>query len=286
MRGKRFRSLVAGIAMASLGVLAAPVVASAQQPQGEFAPFAQCPVRVITLTDCIATKSSAGKVTVGTRTIRLTKPVILQGGAEGGGEEVTFYPAENGETLVSQSQPMPGSLNNGRGLSWWPESLLGWFEEGLEGGQAEVTATLELATPDAEVSLDTERLLTRQGIALGLPIKIRLDNSVLGSNCRLGSGAEPIELKFTTAEGEPVSGAAGRVSFNKEKTLTTISGGRLVDNTYAIPRASGCGGLLSYFVDPKLDEVLRLPSPPTENTAVLEGKFQDAQVPAVIASSK
>jgi len=112
-------------------------------------------------------------------------------------------------------------------------------------------------------------------------VKIRLENLLLGSNCRLGSLAEPVQLNFTTGKEGALKGAPGRAVLNKEVTLSTINGGRLVDGTYELPAASGCGGLLSYFLDPFIDEVLRLPSPSGQNSAVMEGKFQDAQVEAV-----
>jgi len=88
-----------------------------------------------------------GEVTVGNRTVALTKPLIVQGGAEGASEEVTFYGAENGETLSSAPQPVPGGLDGVKAPEAWPEWLQKWFDQGLKGGQSDVNATIELAAP-------------------------------------------------------------------------------------------------------------------------------------------
>ena len=57
-----------------------------------------------------------------------------------------------------------------------------------------------------------------------------------------------------------------------------------MNNSFAAPKASGCGGLFSFFVDPFVDSLVGLPSPAGTNAAVLEGKFQLAVAAAVKAS--
>jgi hypothetical protein len=54
-----------------------------------------------------------------------------------------------------------------------------------------------------------------------------------------------------------------------------------VNNTFSAPGASGCGGLFSFFVDPLVNSILGLPAGSGTNSAVLEGKLQDAQAVAV-----
>jgi len=123
-----------------------------------------------------------------------------------------------------------------------------------------------------------------------LPVKIKLSNAFLGSNCYIGSNAKPVTIGFTTGEtsppppNKPIHGSVGSVAFNETGTLITLSGGSLVNNSFAAPKASGCGGLFSFFVDPFVDSLVGLPSPAGTNTAILEGKFQLAVAAAVKAS--
>ncbi len=57
-----------------------------------------------------------------------------------------------------------------------------------------------------------------------------------------------------------------------------------MNNSFAAPGASGCGGLFSIFVDPFVNSLVGLPSPAGTNAAVLEGKLQLASPEAVKAS--
>ena len=281
MRGHR-RIAVAGIAaLVGLSLTAGAALGSTYQPKGEFAPFAECPLNLSTITDCIHTESAGGEVKIGQRNVRLEQPFIVQGGAEGGGEEVSFYGAANGETLVKTPQPVSEGLTQIVAPTPWPKWLQETFNKGIEDEETEVTATIELAAPASEVTLNTERLLIGQGTALGLPVKIRLQNPLLGSNCRLGSIDRPVQLNFTSGAEGSLQGTPGSAKVNKESTLSTVSAAYLVDGTYSLPTASGCGGLLSYFVDPLVDTILGLPSERGENKAILVGELQDAQAEAV-----
>jgi hypothetical protein len=71
---------------------------------------------------------------------------------------------------------------------------------------------------------------------------------------------------------------------NETGTLVTVSGGSLVNNSFAAPGASGCGGIFSFLIDPFVNSIVGLPSPAGTNSAVLEGKLQLAVAEAVKAS--
>ena len=274
------------VAMALAGVLcmvlAAPAFAASHHPKGEYAPFAECPQSVVTLTDCVYSSSDKGGFTVGGTELPLINPLVLQGGFEGGGQEVIFHGAENGETLLKTPQALPGVLPLQAPASW-PKFLQEWWDEGVKESGGTI-ATNELAVPASQIKLNTENLLLEEGVALGLPIKIRLKAKTLGSHCYIGSASEPLDLKYTAGRSGSLKGRSGAMKFNKSNRMTTLSGGRLVDGTYAAPTANGCGGLLSSFVDPLVDSIFGLPSPSGKNTAVLEGELKDAQVAAVRAS--
>jgi hypothetical protein len=121
-----------------------------------------------------------------------------------------------------------------------------------------------------------------------LPVKIKLGNAFLGSNCYIGSSSSPIMLNLTTGTtsppppNTPISGNPGTPQPNGAFNMITFSGNRLVDNSFAAPGASGCGGILfSWAVDPLVNSILGTPSPAGKNTAILEGKTQIAIAEAV-----
>lgn len=282
---QRFLALLAIGGLTSLVALslAPTIVAAPHHPTGEFAPFRDCPLSRKTTTDCIYSVSNRGSFTVGRKTVPIKDPVTLQGGFEGAGEGVKFFGAESGETLSSSPQPVPGGLLGVTAPAWWPESLQDWFNGQIADGATEVMATLELAAPATAIKLSTENLINEEGVALGLPVKFRLDNPVLGDDCYVGSDANPIQIDFTTGRSGAVNGSSGVVDFNKKFTLSTIDSARLVNGTFAAPAASGCGGIFSFFIDPLVNALLGEPSA-GRSTAILEGKLQDGAASAVRGS--
>lgn len=289
------RKLIAGGLTGVLAalVLASSAFASAHHPKGEFAGFGECPLNRATITDCVLSVSSGGFFTVGKKTVPLKNPVTLQGGYEGSGSEIKFYGAEEGETLSKTKQPVPGGLLGITAPTWWPKFIQDWFNNLINEGFTGVNAIVELTGPSkglTNIKLNTENLLFEVGTALGLPVKIHLENAILGSNCYIGSESKPVQIDFTSGTtsppppNKPLKGSAGTFSANPEFTLLTFSGGKLVNNSFAAPAASGCGGIFSFLVDPLVNSILGLPSAAGTNTAVLEGKIQDAVAEAVKAS--
>jgi hypothetical protein len=281
------KSIAGGLsALMALLALSSTASASSHEATGRLQRFGECPLSIKTVTDCIHSVSGKGEFRVGTRTVPLAKPVRLQGGAERSGEQVKFFGAENGETLSRTPQPVPGGLTGIIAPTWWPKFLQDWFNNGINEGLTGVYATVELTGPSeglTNVHLNTENLIGEEGTALGLPVKIKLSNALLGSHCYIGSDASPVQLEFTTGTSGELEGDAGELSFNESFTLITIQGGKLVDGTYSAPGAHGCGGIFSFLVDPLVNAILGLPSS-SGNAAVLEGVLEDANAAAVKAS--
>jgi hypothetical protein len=279
------RMLVVGGMMAIVGMLmfASTAFASSHNPKGEFKEFGECPLNNAKVTDCVFSVTNGGSFTAGTKTVPLVNPVTLQGGFFGSGEEVTFVGAENGDTLSKTPQPVPGGLLGIKAPTWWPKFLQDWFNDQINKGFTGVTATVELAAPASAIKLSTENLINQEGTALGLPTKIKLDNAILGSNCYIGSNSKPVQIDFTTGKSGALEGSVGEVTFNETFTLITISGGKLVNGTFAAPGAQGCGGIFSFFIDPLVNSILGLPDA-SGNTAILEGVLKDAAAAAVKAS--
>jgi len=285
---RRTLAIVIGVIapLATLG-LASPALATEHHPTGEFEPFKDCPLSNATVENCIFAQTEAGEFTVGKRTVPITKTIVLQGGFKGAGSKIEFIGAEDGNTLSKVALPVPGGLLNIVAPEFLPKFLQEIFNNFINEGITGVTATTELAAPASHIGLNTENLLFEKGTALSLPVKIKLDNTFLGAACFVGSNAAPIVINFTTGTTEPpepnkpIKGTAGKFEHNAEFTRITLNGGRLVNNSFAAPGAEGCGGFLSFLIDPAVNAALGLPAAAGHNTAILEGKLSTANAEAV-----
>jgi len=288
------KRLFIAAALTAMMLVPSQALASSHHPKGEFAQFGECPLSRSTLFGCVYSESSGGFFQVGKKTVPLKNTVILQGGIEPkvGGEqgEFSFFGAENGDTLSKTPQPVPGGLLGIEAPKSWPQFLQDLFNETINNGFTGVTATVELAAPATSIKLNTLNLLFESGTALSLPVKIKLSNPFLGSNCYIGSNSKPVTIDFTSGEtsppppNKPIHGSAGTLTINETGTLVTLSGGSLVNNSFAAPGASGCGGLFSFLVDPFVNSFVGIPSPAGTNSAVLEGTLKTADANAVRAS--
>jgi hypothetical protein len=281
------KKFIAGGMAAALAamVFASLALGASHNPKGEFASFGECPLNNSKVTDCILSVSNGGSFTIGKKTVPVKNPVTLQGGGYLDEAEVThFVGAENGQTLSKTPQPVPGGLVGITAPTWWPKFVQDWFNNLISEGFTGVNATVELAAPASSIKLSTENLINTEGTALGLPAKIHLENAILGSSCYIGSDTKPVQLNFTSGTSGALTGVLGELKFNEKFTLVTISGGKLVDGTFAAPGVSGCGGIFSLFVDPLVDSILGTPSASGKNSATLEGIIQDASAAAVKAS--
>jgi hypothetical protein len=248
---------------------------------GEYAKFNTCPLSNTSVEICLYAESTTGQFTVGKKTVPLVNPVVLKGGA--GGPEgifgpVTIYAPTDGVVLSKTPQPVPGGLLGVTAPTWWPQILKDLFNETINNGFTGVTATVELAGSASSIKANFgNAILTASGTAFSMPVKVKLSNPFLGSNCYIGSNSNPVQLNLTTGTtsppppNTPISGNPGEGG-NYEEKILFLKHNRLVDNSFSAPGASGCGGILfSWAVDPLVDSILGTPSPAGTNTAILEG---------------
>lgn len=284
------------IAVAALIVplaVASPALAVEHHPKGAFAPFADCPLNNPAVEECVVAKTSSGKFIVGNKEVPITNTITLQGGTIENAEtgKLTFVGAEDGNTLSKTPQNVPGGLAglvNCTEISNFIERAACKlaFENGLTG----VNATAELAAPASAIGLNTQNLLFGEGIALSLPLKVHLENPFLGGSCYIGSNASPIVIEFTTGTtsppppNTPIKGKPGELEILEEGELVRIKNDSLVNNSFAAPGATGCGGIFSFLIDPIIDAKLALPSAAGHNTAILNSTVEQAFAPAVTAS--
>lgn len=276
------RKLTAGGAVLALVALTAlGASASASAHTGEYARFDNCPSTAEGVFKCLYSVTEGGTVVLGKKTVPIVNPVVLQGGFVKPNKEAKmaqFIASTNGVTLQPSPQPVPGGLSglvNCKEIENAIERTLckGAFENGLTG----VNATLELARPASEIEISESHIVSESGVALKLPVKVHLENPLLGSSCFVGSSGSPIIWNLSAGETEPpagtesIRGSAGASEFIDEGFILGLAGNELVDNAWSAPHASGCGGLLfEWALNPIIDASIGLESAAGKNTAILK----------------
>jgi hypothetical protein len=283
MAGLRIGALVL-LAVSTVALAAAGPALAAPE---DFAVFNHCPTKTPELTFCFYSQTTGGEFVVGNGKVPIKATVTLQGGSilnEETGEE-RFVEAEGAETLSKTPQAVPGGLLGVVAPEALPKVLRELLNKLVLEGLAGVNATAELvSTPH----ISRAAFVEGEGTAVELPIRIHLENPIfLGSNCYIGSSAHPVTLNLTTGTtsppepNTPLSGSRGELEFKDSFQLLIAHGSKLVDNAFAAPEASGCGGLLSLVINPAVNLKLGLPAAAGHNTAILEGSLQNATASAV-----
>jgi hypothetical protein len=280
---------IAALLIAALAVLAMSASAQAKLT-GAFTRFAQCPYKNTEVRKCIHSVTESGEVILGSKKVPIVNPVTLQGGA-GPVDEVTemskFFAATNGVTLSKTPQPVPGGLAGIINCKEIKDFFLRiscevTFENGLTG----LNSTLELAKPASEIRISEFRIAAEEGVGMILPIKIRLENPFLGSNCYVGSEKSPVIWNLTSATtspplpNTPISGAGGEGEFLEEGRIIALKNNKIVDNAWAAPGVSGCGGFpAELLLNPIINAAAGLPAKAGTNTAILKNTVSSS--PAV-----
>jgi hypothetical protein len=265
-------------AISALGV-ASPALAA---PKGAFAVFSNCPLTISE--GCQWSKTESGKFVIGKQTVPITNPIYLESGFVENPvtEQEVLIGAANGKTLSHSPQNVPGGLLdfvNCKEISNFFERVA--CELVFENGTTGVNATAELAGKPAPIELNLGNLFNETGTVFTMPVKIHLENPLLGSECYIGSETAPIDIALTTGTTSPpapnkaIKGSAGTVGFAEEGKINEIKGVSLVNNTFAAPGANGCGGSIeSLILDPIINAKLGLPATSGHNTSVLTGTIE------------
>jgi hypothetical protein len=280
-------------------VIASPVVA--KQPTGDFAVFKQCPRFTTGVELCLYSQIAGGETTINKLTVPIVNATTLQFGIifNPETEAETVVGALNGETLAPTPQPVPGGLSNlidcgeikdkgflGRLRRRTCRAMFGhpW--------STMVNATTELARPASEIYVNERNEIALEGIALALPVRIHLENPLLGKGCYIGSSTNPIVFNLTVGTthppppNEPITGKLGQIGAKDGFNFVEIIGHTQVDNAFSAPAATGCGGPLAFLVDPLIDSKIGLPSPAGYNTIIHTGYADAGTTIGVIASEQ
>jgi hypothetical protein len=306
--------------VASLGV-ASPAMA---QPKGIFKQFSNCPTKEMkelgvppSLSICNFNETTGGELAIGSTKVPINsginkgKIITLEGGGIPTGNpdnelEYFLLPGTNGKSISDTELAVPGGLTDlvnceeikGEGL--WEKIERGACKLFFESGPLEVTATTEVvANTKNPAILNEEALGNEQNKpAVTLPVRVHLKNTFLGNGCYIGSEAEPLELQLTTGTtspklpNKPIKGffgifeTPGETVEGKRIEYIRVKDNKLVDNSFSVPKAEGCGEFFSFIIDPVVDSKLKLPSEDGNNTAILEGTLNASTAENVEISEK
>jgi hypothetical protein len=282
------RALLIASALLALFAMIGTSAASAA-PKGEYINFADCPTKNPELSGCIYGKTSSGEFTIGKQQVPIVKPQVIQGGFIENEETgaLQFVAAADGNTLPKTPQKVPGGL---AGLVRCNEisNIIERIacEVVFENGATGVNATIELAGPASSIVLNEINLFGETGTAIGLPVKVHLENPFLGSECYIGSNSSPVHVELTTGTtapplpNKPIKGKLGTISTRDGGRILVIGNNTLVDNSFAAPGVSGCGGIFSFLLNPIINSKIGLPASAGHNTAILNGTLEQTSAEA------
>ena len=296
-----------GLCLVALLVMSAMAAGSAMAKKSPYSPatweqFKYCPYNTPEIEEieekdhgniiCYAGITSGGtkggSFSLGNVTVKLNKPIVLQGGAwrdfEAPEEPLFVLPAANGgATLESPELKVSGGLNLVtkaiQEQAEWPQALKESFKEAKKNKETALNVKIELAggnllyeTPNA---ISTENLLFEAGPAFILPLKVRMINPWLeklgGGPCTVGNEEHPVIQDLTT-EGSGRALEPGGFKVNEAFTNVELAGSRLVDYNWPVAEGaetSGCGGAYESYVNAAINTVLELPN--RRGSTVLQG---------------
>ncbi|HEY4276691.1 MAG TPA: hypothetical protein VGM91_00650 [Conexibacter sp.] len=243
MSGRK-RALGIGAAIA-----AATTIGVSASAEAAFPNFSGCNQSITDFGGCLNIQSRSGSLDIKGFTVPLGDSIEVRGSVTQPDAGFRFTAARGTSGFIARPIQVPGGI-------------LG-IDFPIPGNAVTATAVLAGSPSDIRVDLPT--------ISLSLPIKLELQNPLIGPLCRIGTDSNPVHLNLITGTtnpappNRPITGAIG--TSNISATGITITGNVNVDNGFAIPGASNCGlgiGLINTLIDAKL----KLPSAGGNNTMI------------------
>jgi len=170
-------------------------------------------------------------------------------------------PGAGGNSIAAEPVTVPGGLLNMMCPGASTNVITQLCKTLADSALNKVTATaVSAGTP--EFSLDPGPTV---------PIKIKLNNPLLGNNCYIGSDANPIVLELALA---PAGDSAEIVLLPpipgyELAGFLGLAGLKFTDETFEVPKAKGCGPLNLF--DGAINNRVGLPSPSGNNSITLLG---------------
>jgi len=280
------RPILKRMCMGVLGALCAVAVfipasgasAATTTLAGDWAPFNRCPVTdpamlaatgTTSIAFCVASDSPSGTIKIGNVTATTGDTNLQIGVVEDASTGTFSVVAPSAGAVVEAPVQIPGGLLGLMCPSDIP-AVTAVCDEITDSALNAVTAVVESAGTPSNFSLAA-------GLSSGVPIvtvpvKIQLENPLLGSDCYLGSNSDPILLQPENATTPTVQSEQFDANGTPDATNGVMgaifsTGGTQEDDTAAVPGASGCG--LLGILDPAVDLKDGLPSASGNNSVVL-----------------
>ncbi len=296
------RCAALAVALAALACFSAlPRSASAfTEPgyTGTFQDFANCPANLHPQA-CLHTYVTGGDIQIGHADVPISLPgdtldLAWYGLGESACEPVDELYDAPGEACVlspphgivgGPAQPVPGGLLGAvaGGELTDVQAKLEWAQDVPPDGVFGL-AVEQWPTTLSDAVLNEGALAEEAGTGLRLAVKIHLSGPFLGSGCYIGSASEPVTLALTTgatsppAPNTPIRGRISPVSLNPSGQILELPAVVLVDDSFSVPAASGCGSLIDAAIDAKLG----LPSPAGENTVLIDAEAEQVGIEALL----
>ena len=291
---------VAAVMAAAAAGLAAPALATPSTagitvrgpgyppPKGIYAPFTNCPLNDPVMHEvmdmngggfaaCTAGLATGGSIKIGNITTPVVENVDVQFGFFIPPGDANFYPAPavpplagTSAILSTKPDPLPETLTQALGCPSSNATVEKLCQQAqtLGGSYNKVSALAQEAGQISNFAL----------LGWTQPVKFKLINPLLGSNCYIGSDEAPIVLNPSLS-----IGPGGSLQLENDPAPTVhpdtfvlaLTGAVASDSTFTAPGVTGCGpgGVANVAVDDALDASSGLPAASGTNSLTLTGNF-------------
>lgn len=257
------KKAIRGTVAAGAAGLAVSLLGASGATAGDFDRFANCPVNDATVVTCVHSETDSGAFVLGSKNVPIDQTIVVQGGLTATGGWVNPI---NGALAMSEPElNVPGGIL------------------GIPGAEGAVLGVKSVAKLRGTPVMSVANYSGQTGVAMQLPIRVQLKNWALSSDCSIGSSSNPMVLNLTTGTtappgpNSPITGSRGTVGIEAGGKILKYSLNRLVDNSFAAPKAQWCdvfgtNGLVTLAVNSSVG----LASAAGKNTADLSGSLRIA----------
>lgn len=265
------KKAIRGAVAAGVAGLTVSLMGASGASANDFARFANCPISNPNVVSCVQAEVNTGAFVLGHKNVPINKTIVLQGGLLADG---SFVGTNNGApTLTEPELNVPGGIL------------------GIPGAEGPLLGVKSVAKLRGTPKLSIANFSMQDGVALELPIRIQLKNPALNNDCSIGSTSNPVTLKLTSGTtappgpNSPITGALGEFGAEGDGQILVFGGFRLVDNSFAAPRAAWCDWFgTSALITLAVNGSVGLPAAAGTNTADMGGSFRMTAADAVRAA--
>jgi hypothetical protein len=235
--------------------------------------FSNCPKENPEAFDCIFGRTTGGLLEVGSLKVKITKPILLEGGIRNPSESSNseIIPPTTGVILTPTPQIVPRGILSVLAKNKKDSAYLRSCQD-FESTNCKVEGAAESVGP---AHFHFFAIALEQGPGVEVAVRLHLTGSILGEHCYFGSAEEPIVLALTTGATSPpppnesIHGTAGQLSEDPSERIVFAVGSEFVENAFAAPGAQGCGTPENEAeTDELIDKKLKLPAPAGDHSTL------------------